>query len=101
MIIGLEKSLDDWYGKNTGKLWSLLALLAGIITSIVGYGSWRSPGLDWISFRKTFQLFVITIFDEMSRMIENPFAIVGFVVLIVGLILTKNSAKRVLSYWFG
>jgi len=94
----LGKSFRNW-SQNENKLArvrALLALIAGIITTIVGYGAWRSPHLDWITFRNAFEQLLAAIFNEIFRMMINPFTFVGLIVMIVGLFFTMNSARKLL-----
>lgn len=97
MIIGLGRmKWDDWY-ENKSNLWNLCTLIAGIVTMILGYGAWQSPYLDWTSFIGAFTQFGNVVFNELIRMLNNPFAFVGLIAMIVGLVFTLNNIKKLLQ----
>ena len=95
MIMGLGR-LDNW-SESKSNLWILCTLIAGILTIVLGYGAWRSPRLDWTSFVDAFEQFGGIVFSEIIRMMNDPFAFIGLIVMIVGSVLTINTIKKSLS----
>ena len=89
--------MEDWSEKKTSKILNIGLLIAGIITTFVGYGAWRSPYLDWHSFVQTFEQFVTTLFGEIIRMMHEPFSFIGFIVMAVGLLLVRNNVTKLLD----
>lgn len=55
----------------------VLALFA-VITTIVGWGMWKEPHLD-------FNILMSLIANEFIRMIKDPFAVFGLVLMLLGL----------------
>ncbi|MDQ1278822.1 MAG: hypothetical protein QG670_82 [Thermoproteota archaeon] len=96
MIVGLCGKMDNWSGKKP-ILWTSCILAAGVITMSLGFGAWRSQVLDWNGFVDAFRQFGTNIFSEIIRMMNNPIAFVGLVVMIVGFSLTIDTVKNLLA----
>ena len=73
-----------------GRLRGLITLLGGVVLVVLGLGMWRSPEIDWEGFLAAWSLVI----DDIARLIHDPFAVLGVVVLIVGLIIAFNGLKR-------
>ena len=65
-------------------------LIAGIVILVLGIGMWQSPEVDWPGFMGAWS----SIGDEFDRLWHDPFAILGIVVIIVGVILAYYGIKR-------
>ena len=58
---------------------------------VLGAGMWRSPEINWESFLAEWSLLV----DETVRLIHDPFAILGIIVLLFGLGIVLNGLRRI------
>ena len=48
-----------------------------VITTLIGWGMWKEPHLN-------FNIFLSLIVDEIFRLMRDPFAIFGFMLMILG-----------------
>ncbi|NHJ32642.1 MAG: hypothetical protein FK732_07260 [Asgard group archaeon] len=55
-----------------------ILIILGLVTSIVGWGMWKEPHLDW-------NILSLLIVEELSRLANDPFAILGLMIMILGL----------------
>jgi uncharacterized membrane protein YidH (DUF202 family) len=79
--------------KNTTvvtRIKAAVILVAGIIILVLGIGMWQSPEVDWTGFMGAWS----SLGDEFSRLGHDPFAILGILVIIVGVILAYYGIKR-------
>jgi len=67
-------------------------LIAGVIILVLGIGMWQSPEVDWPGFMGAWG----SLGDEFTRLKDDPFAILGIVVIIVGVILAYYGIKRLI-----
>jgi len=67
-------------------LHGLIVVGMGLLVALVGYGMWRSPELDWWSFLFTCYSLGVAIASEINRLIKDPFAILGLIVLVGGIV---------------
>ncbi len=67
-----------------------LVFAVGMILITLGLGMWRSPDINWPGF---LNVWAITI-NEVSRFIRDPFAILGIVVLLVGIWIAMKGLRR-------
>ena len=67
-------------------------LIVGVVVLVLGIGMWQSPEVDWPGFMGAWQ----SIGDEFTRLKNDPFAILGIVVIIVGVILAYYGIKRLI-----
>jgi hypothetical protein len=65
-------------------------LAAGVILLVLGIGMWVSPEVDWPGFTGAFGL----VGDEFTRLKDDPFAILGILVIIVGAVIAYYGIKR-------
>jgi len=75
------------------RITGITLFLLGLLVSIVGYGLYRSPKLDWLEFKGTCRVLIEGAASEASRLVEDSTAIVGLITLITGLIMTLNGLK--------
>ena len=68
-------------------------LIAGIIILVLGIGMWQSPEVDWPGFMGAWG----SLGDEFTRLKNDPFAILGIVVIIVGVVLAYYGIKRLIK----
>ena len=67
-------------------------LIVGVVVLVLGIGMWQSPEVDWPGFMGAWR----SIGDEFTRLKNDPFAILGIVVIIVGVILAYYGIKRLI-----
>jgi uncharacterized membrane protein YidH (DUF202 family) len=67
-------------------------LIVGVVVLVLGIGMWQSPEVDWPGFMGAWQ----SIGDEFTRLKNDPFAILGILVIIVGVILAYYGIKRLI-----
>ena len=72
----------------------LAYFLLGILIGAVGYGMWISPELNWTSFKQTLVDFAQHLKADLIRMLNDPFALLGAIILFAGLILIYEGIKR-------
>ena len=68
-------------------------LIAGIIILVLGIGMWQSPEVDWPGFMGVWG----SLGDEFTRLKNDPFAILGIVVIIVGVVLAYYAIRRLIK----
>jgi uncharacterized membrane protein YidH (DUF202 family) len=68
-------------------------LIAGIIILVLGIGMWQSPEVDWPGFMGAWG----SLGDEFTRLKNDPFAILGIVVIIVGVVLAYYAIRRLIK----
>jgi len=75
----------------------LLLILVGLTVSFVGYGMYRSPHLNWEGFLGAMRESVGLLIGQVAYFIDDPFAFVGFIVLLVGLALLGKGVMTVFA----
>ena len=68
-------------------------LIAGVIILVLGIGMWQSPEVDWPGFMGAWD----SLGDEFTRLKNDPFAILGILVIIVGVVLAYYGIKRLVK----
>ena len=58
---------------------------------VMGLGMWRSPELDWEGFLAAWSL----VFNDIASLIDDPFAVLGVVVVVIGFLVAPNGFRRV------
>ncbi len=58
---------------------------------VMGLGMWRSPELDWEGFLAAWSL----VFNDIARLIDDPFAVLGVVVVVIGFLVAVSGLRRV------
>jgi hypothetical protein len=56
----------------------IVLAIFGVTAAIVGWGMWMEPHLD-------LDILISLIADEILRLIRDPFAILGFMIMLLGL----------------
>ena len=72
------------------RLKAAVIIAVGVIMLVLGIGMWVSPEVDWPGFTGAFGL----IGDEFARLKDDPFAILGILIIIVGAIVAYYGIKR-------
>ena len=76
-----------------GRLRGLIIFIGGVVLMVMGLGMWRSPELDWEGFLAAWAL----IFSDIARLIDDPFAVLGIVVVVIGFLVVVNGLRRVVQ----
>lgn len=58
---------------------------------VIGLGMYRTPELDWEGFLAAWSL----VFSDIARLINDPFAVLGVVVMVIGLLVAFNGLRRI------
>ena len=77
-------------GNITSRLKGLIILGGGLLLTVIGLGMWRSPELDWEGFLAAVSLII----NDIARLIHDPFAVLGVIVLITSLVIAYNGLRR-------
>jgi len=77
-------------GDVTRRVRGLIVFTGGLILMVMGLGMWRSPEIDWEGFLAAGSLII----SDIARLIHDPFAVLGVIVLIIGLIIAYNGLRR-------
>ena len=67
-------------------------LIVGVVVLVLGIGMWQSPEVDWAGFMGAWG----SLGDEFGRLKHDPFAVLGILVIIVGVIISYNAIKRLI-----
>ena len=57
---------------------------------MLGYGMYLAPHIDWEGFLEAWSL----VFSDIARLIDDPFAVLGIAVVIIGLMVAFNGLRR-------
>ena len=68
----------------------LIIFTGGLVLMVLGLGMWRSPEINWEGFLSAWSL----VFNDIARLIDDPFAVLGIVVLIIWLLVAFNGLRR-------
>ena len=67
-------------------------IIAGVIILVLGIGMWQSPEVDWAGFMGAWG----SLGNEFTRLRHDPFAVLGILVIIVGVIIAYTGIKRLI-----
>ncbi len=73
-----------------GRLKGLLTFIVGVVLIILGIGMWRSPEIDWEGFLDAWAMVI----GDIVRLTDDPFAVLGVIVLIVGLFVAASGLRN-------
>jgi len=73
------------------RLRGLPYFLGGLVLIIPGIGMWRSPEINWGGFLDAWSLVI----NDIARLSHDPFAVLGVMVLIIGLLIALNGLRRI------
>ena len=76
-----------------GRTRGLLISIGGIVLIILGLGMWQSPEINWGGFIAAWS----SIMGEIGRLIDDPFAILGILVLIIGIFVAVHGIRRLVQ----
>ena len=72
-----------------GRLRGIFTFIVGVVLIILGLGMWRSPEIDWEGFLDAWSMVI----DDIIRLTDDPFAVLGVIVLIVGLFVAASGIR--------
>ena len=72
------------------RLRGLIIFIGGVVLMVLGLGMWRSPEINWEGFLEAWSL----VFSDIARLIDDPFAVLGIVVVVIGLLVAFNGLRR-------
>ena len=72
---------------------AVVILVAGVSVLVLGIGMWQSPEVDWPGFIGAWH----SLGDEFNRLKADPFAILGILVIIVGVVLAYYGIKHLIK----
>lgn len=67
-------------------------LIVGVVVLVLGIGMWQSPEVDWPGFMGAWA----SLGDEFNRLKNDPFAVLGILVIVVGVFLAYYGIKRLI-----
>ncbi len=67
----------------------------GLVLIVLGIGMWRSPEINWEGFLEAWRLVINLVINDIARLVHDPFAVLGIVVLIAGLFIAANGLRRI------
>ncbi|MEM3104394.1 MAG: hypothetical protein QXD69_02695 [Candidatus Bathyarchaeia archaeon] len=73
-----------------------LTALAGFIISIVGFGMYKSPHLDWNVLVQSLWESLQILADRINHLINDPLALIGAIVLIIGIAIIFKGLKSLI-----
>lgn len=77
------------------RLKGLVTYIGGLVLMVLGFGMWRSPEIDWEGFLDAWSLAVSLVVNDIARLVHDPFAILGIVVLVIGLFIAAIGLRRI------
>ena len=72
------------------KLKGLIILIGGLVLMGIGLGMWQSPEFNWESFLAVWSL----LGDNLAKLIHDPFAILGVIVIITGFLIAVRGFRH-------
>jgi hypothetical protein len=72
---------------------AIVFLIGGLVVLVLGIGMWKSPEMSWDGFLNAWSL----VGEELARLKDDPFAILGILVIIVGAFITYQGIKRLVK----
>jgi hypothetical protein len=69
---------------------AIVLLIGGLVVLVLGIGMWQSPEMSWDGFLNAWAL----VGEELGRLKDDPFAILGILVIIVGAFITYHAIKK-------
>ena len=73
------------------RLRGLIAFIGGVVVIFLGIAMWRSPEVNWEGFLEAWSLTI----SEIARLIDDPFAVLGIVIVIIGFLVAVSGLKRI------
>ena len=75
-----------------GRIRGLSVFIGGLVLMTLGLGMWRSTEVNWAAFKAVWS----TLIGDITRLVREPFALMGIVVLVIGFVLVVNGGRRLI-----
>lgn len=72
---------------------AVVLALGGLVILVLGIGMWKIPEMSWDGFLDAWRL----IGDEIIRLKDNPFGILGILIIIVGAFIMYQGIRRLIK----
>jgi len=72
---------------------AIVLIIGGLVIWVLGFGMWRDPQIDWQGFLNAWYM----LGEEFVRLKDDPFAILGILILVVGTFIIYQGIKRLVS----
>jgi len=72
------------------RLRGAVVFVVGLVLIILGIGMWQNPNINWRGFVGTWS----SIIDGIGKLVHEPFAALGIVVLVVGFMMAIGGFRR-------
>ena len=72
------------------RLKGLITFIGGVVLMVLGVGMWRSPEIDWEGFLDAWSMVI----GDIIRLTDDPFAVLGVIVLIIGLFVAVSGVRH-------
>ena len=72
------------------RLRGLIVFIGGLVLMVMGLGMWRSPELDWQGFLAAWAFII----NDIARLVHDPFAVLGVLVLVIGFLIVVNGVRH-------
>ena len=72
---------------------AIVFLIGGMVVLVLGLGMWKSPEMSWEGFLNAWYL----LGEEFARLKDDPFAILGILIIIVGAFITYQGIKKLVK----
>lgn len=72
---------------------AIIFIIGGLVIFVLGIGMWKSPEMSWDGFINAWYL----IGEEFARLKDDPFAILGILIIIVGAFIVYQGIKRLVK----
>ena len=72
---------------------AIVFLIGGLVVLVLGIGMWKSPEMSWEGFLNAWYL----LGEELARLKDDPFAILGILIIIVGAFITYQGIKKLVK----
>ncbi len=73
------------------RLKGLVTFIGGVVLIVLGIGMYRSPEINWESFLDACSLVI----NDIARLVHDPFAVLGIVVLVIGLFIAAIGLRSI------
>ena len=77
-------------GEAMSRLKGFVVFITGVVLVILGLGMWRSPEIDWQGFLDAWSMVI----NDIIRLTDDPFAVLGILVLVVGIFVAVSGLRR-------
>ena len=78
---------------TAGRIKAIIIIVTGVILFVLGIGMWVSPEINWDGFMGAWAL----LGNEFARLKDDPFAVLGILVIIAAVIIAYHGIKRLIK----